>query len=122
MISLRGSDVVRTPSVLVNTRELVLAHELVDMAGDDAQRSLARNSKSTRIRAFYNGGIQLEIAGKIEPGAYEPSRTSGQRYFVVQEPAIRGLNLDASPELRLLKSLSYAIVQKDRLAYVYDFS
>jgi len=122
MIALRGNDVVRTPSVLVNTRELILAHELVDMAGDDMQRSLARNCKTTRIRAFYNGGVQLEIAGKTESGAYEPARTGGQRYFVVQEPVIRGLNLDGSAELKLLRSLSYAIIQKDRLAYVYDFS
>ena len=77
MIALRGHDIVRTPSVLVNTRELIFAHELVDMAGDDAQRALARNAKTTRVRAFYNGNVQLEIAGKIEPGAYEPSRTSG---------------------------------------------
>jgi hypothetical protein len=122
MVSLRGNDIVRTPSVLVNTRELILAHELVDMAGDEAQRALARNTKTTRIRAFYNGGVQLEVAGKIESRAYEPSRTGGQRYFVIQEPVIRGLVLDGSSDLRLLKGLSYAIVQKDRLAYVYDFS
>ena len=122
MISLRGSDVIRTPSVMVNTRELILAHELVDMAGDDVQRNLARNRKNNRVRAFYNGGIQIEISGKIEPGAYEPARTGGQRYFVIQEPVLRGLNLEGGNELRLLKNLNYAIVQKERLAYIYDFS
>lgn len=122
MISLRGNDVVRTPRVQVNTREIVLAHELVDMAGDAAYRKLAQDDKTVRIRAFYSGSIQIEIAGRIAPRAYEPSKGVGRRYFVMLEPVIRGLNLDGANELRLLKGLEYAIVQKSRLSYVYDFS
>ena len=45
----------------------------------------------------------------------------------MEDPALRpevlrGLNLEGANELRLLKSLNYAIVQKERLAYIYDFS
>lgn len=122
MVSLRGNDVVRTPRVQVNLREVILAHELVDMAGDASYRHLAEDDKHARIRAFYSGAIQLEIAGRIAPQAYEPSRGSGRRFFVIREPVIRGLNLEGAHELRLLKGLEYAIVQKSRLSYVYDFS
>ncbi len=122
MISLRSNDVVRTPCVQVNTREIILAHELVEIAGDQALRELAENKKSVRIRAFYSRGVQIELAGKVEPGAYFPMHGSGRRYFIMQDLVVRGLNLEGPSELRLLKNLSYAIVQKKNLSYVYDFS
>jgi len=122
MISLRGNDVVRTPRVQVNIKEIILAHELVDMAGDGVQRQLAQDDKHHRIRAFYAGGIQLELAGRVSTQAYETSRGAGQKYFTILDPVIRGLNLDGPNDLRLLKNLGYAIVQKSKLSYVYDFS
>ncbi|MGE0143393.1 MAG: hypothetical protein AB7I19_10595 [Planctomycetota bacterium] len=122
MISLRGNDVVRTPCVRVNTKEIILAHELVDMAGDEGQRALAHDDKPNRIRAFYSGGIQIEIAGRVSTQAYEASRATGQRWFTMREPVLRGLNLDGPNDLRLLKNLPYAIIQKQKLSYIYDFS
>lgn len=120
MYSLRSGEVVQTPSVLVNTREVIFAHELIDFAGDQGQRVLAENQKSSRIRAFYNGAVQLELAGKVDPGAYEPSCGPNRRFFIMQNPTVRGLNLQESNHLDLLKGLSYAIVQKSKLAYIYD--
>jgi hypothetical protein len=122
MVSLRSNDVVRTPRVQVNVREIILAHELVDMAGDTAYRNMAADDKNVRIRAFYSGHIQVEFAGRISPRGYEPARGQGRRFFVMQEPVIRGLDLESSDELKLLRSLPYAIIQKDRLSYLYDFS
>lgn len=121
LVSLRNHEVIRTPSVMVNVGEVILAHELVEVAGDDMLRRLAGGgTKQTRIRAFYNGPVQFEIAGQIEPGAYESSGVVSRKYFVMQKPVVRGLDLDQS-ELRVLKGLDYAIVRKDRMAYVYDF-
>ncbi|MCA8957028.1 MAG: hypothetical protein KDC87_13200 [Planctomycetes bacterium] len=122
MVSLRSSEVIRSPRVLVNPRELILAHELIDFAGDSVQRQLARTEKNTRIRAFYNGAVQLELSGMIEQRAYEPNHRSGQRYFVMENPRLRGIQVGNGSELSILAGLSYAIVRKDRLAYVYDFS
>ena len=122
MVSLRGGEVIRTPSVMMNRSEIVFAHELVDTASDGGLRQLASNDKTVRIRAFYNGSIQLEIAGTIDPGAYEPAHNSRRWYFIMQEPKLRGLNLDEHEELRVLKSLPYIIVRKSKLAYIYDFS
>ena len=120
LVSLRNSEVIKTSKVMVNVNELVLAHELVDVAGDDAQRRLATNEKGSRIRAFYNGAVQFEVGGQIEPGAYEPNNVTGRRYFIMQAPKVRGLDLD-HPELRILDGLDYAILRRDRMAYVYDF-
>ena len=121
LVSLRNNEVIRTPTVMVNVGEVILAHELVEVAGDEAMRRLAGASeKSTRIRAFYNGVVQFELAGQIEAGAYESQGMVGRKYFIMQKPVVRGLDL-GHPELALLKSLDYAIVRKDRMAYVYDF-
>lgn len=122
MVSLRSGEVIRTPTVMVNVQEVVFAHELVEVAGDETLRRLAGSSdKPTRIRAFYNGAMQFELAGQIEPGAYESQPMTGRKYFIMQKPQVRGLDL-SHPELALLKGLDYAIVRKDRMAYVYDFS
>lgn len=121
MVSLRTGEVIRTPTVMVNVAEVVFAHELVDVAGDEALRRLASGAdKPVRIRAFYNGASQFELAGQIEPGAYESTPLTGRKYFIMQKPVVRGLDL-GNPELALLKGLDYAIVRKDRMAYVYDF-
>ena len=122
MVSLGGDEVIRTPSVLINPREIILAHELLELSGDAAWRQLGQSNKTVRIRAFYNGAVQFELAGKVEPGAYEPSHNGGQQYFIMQRPVVRGLNLEGREELSVLDGLDYVIIHKDRLAYVYDFS
>lgn len=122
LVSLRNREVIRTATVMVNVAEVILAHELVDVAGDETLRRLASTAaKTTRVRAFYNGAMQFEIAGQIEPGAYE-SQTSAttRKFFIMQSPMIRGLDLQHS-DLALLKGLDYAILRRDRMAYVYDF-
>jgi hypothetical protein len=122
LVALRTKEVIRTGVVMVNVGEVILAHELVDVAGDETLRRLAGASeKKSKIRAFYNGATQFEIAGQIEPGAYEVQPVSSRKYFIMQKPIVRGLDLQ-HPELQLLKSLDYAILKRDRMAYVYDFS
>ncbi|MFT4511522.1 MAG: hypothetical protein ACI89X_003314 [Planctomycetota bacterium] len=121
LVSLRNNEVIKTPNVMVSVKELILAHELVDCAGDDTMRRLAgSNDKHNRIRAFYNGSVQFEVGGQIEAGAYESNKVTGRKYFIMQGPSVRGLDLDHQ-ELKVLKSLDYAILKKDRMAYVYDF-
>lgn len=121
MVSLRTQEVIKTPNVMVNIDEVLFAHELLEVAGDAALRQLAREEKPTRIRAFYSGAVQFELAGQIEPGAYESNKMTQRRFFIMQRPVVRGLDLEKS-ELKLLANLEYAIVRKDRMAYVYDFS
>ena len=122
MISLRGTEVIQTPRVLINPRELILAHELVDVAGDATFKQLADNDKTIRIRAFYNGVVQLELSGHVEEKAYLPSDRGGREYFTMESPVLRGLRLEDNDQLGILENLGYAIVRKDKLAYVYDFS
>ena len=64
--------------------------------------------------------MQFEVGGEIEPGAYESNKVTGRKYFVMQSPKMRGLDLEHE-ELKVLKGLDYAILQRDSMAYVYDF-
>lgn len=121
MVSLRSGEVIQTPSVMVNVAEVILAHELVEIAGDSALKRLALPNKTVHIRAFYNGAVQFELAGNVEPGAYEANPGTGRKYFIMQKPLVRGLSSDVA-ELALLHGLDYCIVRKDKMAYVYDFS
>ncbi|MFM1871052.1 MAG: hypothetical protein RL398_474 [Planctomycetota bacterium] len=121
MVSLRTRDVIRTPSLLINTGEILLAHELIELGGDEVQRRLAtKKQRTSKIRAFYNGATQFELSGMIEPSAYEANASSQRRHFILEQPQFRGLDLK-HPEMSVLGSLDYAIVRRDRLAYIYDF-
>ena len=121
MISLRGDEVIRSPRVLINPSEVILAHELVDVAGDAIYQKLASNDKQTQIRAFYNGAVQIELSGRVDEKAYQPEALGGRTYFTMEEPVLRGVPMQ-NEELSVLKDLPYAIVRKDRLSYIYDFS
>lgn len=120
MVSLATQEVIRTPSLLINSNEVLLAHELIEVAGDEIQRRLAqRRQRSSRIRAFYSGRTPLELTGRTEPLAYEGKGQEARRYFVLEQPEFRGLDL-AHPELSVLAGLPYVIVRRERLAYLYD--
>jgi len=121
LVALRSGEVIRTPKVLANMDEVIFAHELVEVAGDSFLKRLAQPKRMTRIRAFFSGSVQFELAGNVEKGAYDVNQTNRKRFFVLEAPQLRGLNLE-DPELRILKDLEYAIVRKDKLSYIYDFS
>ena len=121
MIELKQGEQIRTPRVSVNINQIVMAHELVDAGGDFYQKNIAVDDKSVRIRAFYVGATNLEVAGRVSPHAYE-SRAGGRKFFVMDKPSIRGIDPGENSELEILHKLPYVILSKERLAYLYDFS
>lgn len=120
MVPLRGGDAVRAKAVHVRLEEVLFAHELVDLSSDASQRNLARDQKTQRIRAFFDGRVQIEVTGRIEPGSWEPSQRPVKNWFIIADPVIRGLNLGMHEELQILEDISYAIVPKRRISYVYE--
>ncbi len=124
MFDLHRGEVIQTPRLHVNLHELILAHELVETSGDFYQKALAgehRSEKSVKVRAFVHGTLDLELAGWIRPKAYELGALE-QNFFVMENCQVRGLNPDLGKEVECLKNLSYAIVHKERISYLYDFS
>ncbi|MFQ5504046.1 MAG: hypothetical protein ACE5F1_04510 [Planctomycetota bacterium] len=120
MVDLRNGEVIRTPRVHVNLDEVILAHELLDSSSDYYQRLLNKESGTIPIRAFHHGVANLELAGRIRPGAYYGGPE--QRFFIMESCRIRGLNPSISNDFNMLSELSYAIINRSKLAYIYDFS
>ena len=122
LIDLNSRDRINTPILHVNLDEVIMAHELIETAGDRYAAQLADGVKHQRVRVFYTGNLNVEIAGQVRPGAYEADDRSTRRFFVMQRPEVRGMKLDGDQDLELLKGLPYAILNKTRLSYIYDFN
>lgn len=122
LIDLNSCDRISTPLLHVNIEEVVLAHEFLDEAGDSLRAEATRQQALQRVRVFYTGGLNLEVSGEIRPTAYEADDRSTRRFFVMRNPVLRGFNDRADNDLKLLNTMSYAILNKVRLSYVYDFN
>lgn len=123
LIDLNSRDRIHTPLLHVNLDEVLLAHELIETAGDPHAARLAHEGiKYQRVRAFYTGNLNVEIAGLVRPGSYEADDRSTRRFFVMRKPEVRGMKLDGDRDLQLLQGLPYAILNKTRLSYIYDFN
>lgn len=123
LVDIKSRNIIKTPRILVNIDRIVLAHEFLD-ASDFYLKKIAEATGRTHvsIRAFHVGSVNFEIAGEIRPGAYETD-DSNRRFFIVESPKIRGIEFQGDDdELQLLTRLSYLIVAKKRLSYIYDFS
>ena len=124
LIDLNSRERINTPLLHMNVDEILLAHEFLDEAGDTARAELAREQEGTlqKVRVFYTGNLNVEVAGSIRPGAYEINDRATRRFFVMRSPQLRGFKDHGDKELGQLVDLPYAILNKARLSYVYDFN
>ncbi len=122
LVDLGTRDRIQTPLLHINVDEILLAHEFLDNAGDPFAAQMAESSDQHRVRVFYTGNLNVEIAGGIRPGSYEADDPSTRRFFVMNKPEVRGLKGKGDKDLGLLKDMPYAILNKTRLSYVYDFN
>ncbi len=124
LVDLNSRERIQTPKLQVNVSEILLAHEFLDEAGDDTRRELAREQTDDlqRVRLFFTGAVNLELAGDIRPRAYENSDSATRKFFVMRNPKVRGFKHHDDTHLKKLMDLPYAILNKERLSYVYDFN
>ncbi len=126
LVDLGTRERIQTPLLHMNVDEILLAHEFLDEAGDPHKAALAQMSMGDqvfhKVRAFYTGNLNVEIAGEIRPGSYEADDRSTRRFFVMRNPEVRGMKIDDDADLKLLRDLPYLILNKTRLSYLYDFN
>lgn len=122
LVDLNSCERIQTPLLHVNVDEILLAHEFLDSGGDQHLRELARDNNLHRVRVFYTGSLNVEFAGEVRPGCYEADDRSTRRFFVMRSPVMRGFNERGDEDLKLLTKLPYAILNKLRLSYIYDFN
>jgi hypothetical protein len=122
LIDLNSCERITTPLLHVNVEEILLGHEFLDSGGDMHLKELAKNQSLHRVRVFYTGALNMELGGEVRPTAYEADDRSTRRFFIMRNPVVRGFNDRGDPDLKLLTKLPYAILNKLRLSYVYDFN
>jgi len=123
LIDLGTRDRIETPLLHVNVDEILVAHEFLDSTTDPAIAQLAGEQAEPlrRVRVFYTGNLNVELAGEVRPGAYEVDDRSTRRFFVMNKPEIRGMDLSGDRDLETLSKLDYVVLNKTRLSYLYDF-
>ena len=122
LIDLGSRDRIQTPLLHMNVDEILVAHEYLDEAGDGARAEMAADPDLDKVRVFYTGNLNVELAGLIRPGSYEVTDSATRRFFVMRQPELRGFSHRDDEDLKRLMNLPYAIVNKARLSYVYDFN
>jgi hypothetical protein len=122
LIDLRSLERIKTPLLHVNLDEVLFAHEFLDEAGDEYARVLATDQELHKVRVFYTGNLNIELAGLVRPGAYEADDHITRRFFVLRKPTLRGLDDHGDADLVALAKLPYLILNKPRLSYIYDFN
>lgn len=122
LVDLNTCDRIQTPLVHVNMDEILLAHEFLDSATDAQQSELYRGQKYNKVRVFFTGHLNVEVGGEVRPGAYECDDRATRRFFVMRNPVLRGFKSHDDKDLDLITKLDYAILNKTRLSYIYDFN
>lgn len=122
LVDLNTCDRIQTPLLHVNMDEILMAHEFLDTGGDPNKAELYRGQKFNSVRVFFTGHLNIEVGGEVRPGSYEVDDRATRRFFVIKNPVMRGFNPREDPDLKLLAKLSYAVVNKTRLSYIYDFN
>lgn len=124
LVDLGSRDRIQTPLVHINMDEILVAHEFLDSTADPTLAQLATDSplRTNRVRVFYTGALNVEVAGHVRPGAYEADDANPSKFFVMTNPELRGMNLEGDRDLETLAKLDWVILNKRRLSYVYDFS
>jgi hypothetical protein len=122
LVDLNTCDRITTPVLHVNLDEILLAHEFLDTASDPRQAELFKDQKLNKVRLFFTGHLNVEVGGEVRPGSYEVDDRATRRFFVMRNPTLRGFNTREDKDLGLLTRMSYVIINKTRLSYVYDFN
>ncbi len=124
LIDLNSRERIQTPLLHMNVDEVLLAHEFLDEAGDASRAQLASDQEEDlkNVRVFYTGNLNVEVGGAILPNSYEVGDSSSRRFFVMRNPKLRGFKDHGDQDLAGLHDLPYAILNKFRLSYIYDFN
>lgn len=123
LIGVLQGDRIVTARAMINVREILLAHELIESAGDEMMRKLADPEKDKAlVNLYFSGKLPIEVSGKMLKQAYNRKDLGSQDFLVVTEPSIEGLGDKRPREFSVLSKAPYLIVNRLRVAYVFDYS
>jgi len=124
MVGVAQGDRIVTARAMLAVDEVLLAHELVESAGDGLQRQLSDlEGERALVNVYLGGKLPIEVSGRMLKRAYARSDLGDQDFLVITEPTIEGLPAgQGGREISLLKRLPYVAINRRRIAYVFDYA
>lgn len=115
-----GRDRIPAPRMQVHIRDVLFAHES-ENTGDEVLRNLAKQQRDEiGITAYFSSSTPLQISGKIHKRAFDSNPNRNHDFIVVVQPEFQGLPGNTAPEYELFRDLQYVIVNRDRIAFLFQ--
>ncbi|MBN2491866.1 MAG: hypothetical protein JXQ29_13550 [Planctomycetes bacterium] len=108
------------PSLLMNTGEILFAHELIESGGDVFRKHHRPDFDLDYVKMVLRGAQGVTLRGKIRPESLD-NDTFGNSFIVLQQPRMDSLHEALQGEIDLLGSMSYLIVNKAKIGYVFKY-
>lgn len=119
-IKLDGGERMLIPWMLVRMDDIILAHE-IEEAGDEGLKVLAeRDRDNIAVTTHFNGNTSIQLSGKVRKRVINSEPLRNHDFIVVVEPKLQGLPVNAAPEYAVLENMSYVIVNRNRIAFIFQ--
>jgi len=121
LIDLRQPDRVFAKTTTLRLEDVVLAHEFLDLAGDPLRKSLAvqEQNEFRMLSVYFRAPCRLELLGRARHDAVDAG--TGDEFFVVMEPLLRGFDDKDSADVQSLKNMTYAIVNRRQVHCFFQY-
>ncbi len=111
-IDLETGEIVESPQFLVNLEHVVLAHEFVDLTGDEGWKRLSQEGTKVQAQAQTRGRFGFRVTAFLPRAALASPLLEEKPYFVFLRPEIACRPEPHEEAARRLEGLSYVIVRK----------
>ena len=120
LTELASGDQILAPVGSVRLRDVLLAHEFLDLSGDLHRRQWAERETFDFEMAsvYFRAPSGMELVGRVRSEVIEG--TSRSDFFVVVEPQLRGLERH-HPELDVLAKLPYVILNRTQVHCLFQY-
>jgi hypothetical protein len=121
LIDLRQPDRVFAKTTTLRLEDVVLAHEFLDLAGDPLRKSLAvqEQNEFRMLSVYFRSPCRLELLGRARHDAVDAG--TGDEFFVVMEPLLRGFDDKDATDVQALKNMNYAIVNRRQVHCFFQY-
>ena len=113
LIDVEKGESVSSPEVLLGRDEVILAHELLDVSGDETlKRVFDARRFSLPVDLYHTGGVGIEIGARMQPKAFRGLDRESD-FFVVLDASVH-------ESFGLLSSLPWAVVNRKQIGYILN--
>ncbi len=115
LIDLATRDRVVVQRGHLRSKDIVLAHELLDITGDQFRKTQGEvgSDDLDLVCCYFRHPIRYELTGRVRKDSTLADESSG--FHVVLNPSLRGFETAGDADLELVTRLPYLIVQRSHI-------